>query len=186
MPSDPINPRVCAVLALDYTTKIVERFAAARTEVAGRAAAFVKAARAAGALIVYVIPGRFRADGQPDLVMGPLHGAFDQKEGDALLYKSKMGAFSTTNLDVLLREAGRSTLIIGGIATSGTVLSTTRWAFDCGYKNLVIDDICHDPDPRVHEALTQPVHPDSYLGLWRIAEVTSSADVIRRFGQAGT
>jgi nicotinamidase-related amidase len=177
MAANAIDPKTCAVLALDYTTKVIERVPAERLEVAKRAATFIEAARAAGAMIVYVIPGGFGGDGQPKLSMGPLHEMFEHA-GDALIHKSKMGAFSTTNLDVMLREAGRTTLIIGGIATSGTVLSTTRWAFDCGYKIIVADDLCHDIDPRVHEALTQKVHPDSYLGLWRIAEVTQSADVL--------
>jgi nicotinamidase-related amidase len=180
MVPDAINPKTCAVLALDYTTKVIERVPAERLEVAKRAAAFIKAARTAGALIVYVIPGGFGGDGQPKLSMGPLHEVFERADGDAVIHKSKMGAFSTTNLDVILREAGRTTLIIGGIATSGTVLSTTRWAFDCGYKIVVAQDLCHDIDPRVHEALTKKVHPDSYLGLWRIAEVTTSADIIGR------
>jgi nicotinamidase-related amidase len=180
MVPEPINPRTCAVLALDYTTKVIERVPDARLDVATKAAAFVKAARADGALVVYVIPGRVGIDGQPALSLGPLHSVFERGENDALLYKSKMGAFSTTNLVVMLRESGRTTLLICGIATSGTVLSTTRWAFDCGYKVCVIEDLCHDIDPRVHELLTKPVHPDSYVGLWRIAEVVTSAEALAR------
>jgi nicotinamidase-related amidase len=179
MPSERIDPAGCAVLALDYTTQIVARFPE-RLEVARKAASFVTAARNTGAQIVQVIPGRPSAGGPANILMGPVHEAFDTQDGDALLFKTKMGAFSTTNLDVMLREAGRTTLLIGGIATSGTVLSTTRWAFDCGYKIFVIEDICHDPDPRVHELLTRPVHKDSYVGLWRLAEIMTADDMLGR------
>src|SRR4051812_12923676 len=111
----PINPKSCAVLALDYTTKVVERVAEARLAVATKAATFVKDARASGASIVYVIPGRVGIDGQPVLSLGPLHEVFGRGENDALLYKSKMGAFSTTSLDVMLRDGGRTTLLVCGI-----------------------------------------------------------------------
>lgn len=40
------------------------------------------------------------------------------------------------------------------MATSGTVLSTTRWAVDTGYQVTVCADACADPDPGAHAALT--------------------------------
>ena len=46
--------------------------------------------------------------------------------GKPVLGKKSLSAFATTNLDEMLREAGIGQLIIAGVATSGTVLSTTR------------------------------------------------------------
>ena len=53
--------------------------------------------------------------------------------GKPVLGKKSLSAFATTNLDEMLRQAGIGQLIIAGVATSGTVLSTTRWAVDTGY-----------------------------------------------------
>ena len=46
--------------------------------------------------------------------------------GKPVLGKKSLSAFATTNLDEMLRVAGIGQLIIAGVATSGTVLSTTR------------------------------------------------------------
>jgi nicotinamidase-related amidase len=49
---------------------------------------------------------------------------------------------------------GVDTVILMGVATSGCVLSTIRWAFDINYKPYVLADACSDPDPEVHPLLT--------------------------------
>ena len=67
--------------------------------------------------------------------------------GKPVLGKKSLSAFATTNLDEMLREAGIGQLIIAGVATSGTVLSTTRWAVDTGYRVTVCADACADPEP---------------------------------------
>jgi len=59
----------------------------------------------------------------------------------------------------MLREMGVDTLILMGVATSGCVLSTIRWAVDINYKPVVVGDACSDPDPEVHRVLTEKVYP---------------------------
>ncbi len=54
-----------------------------------------------------------------------------------VITKTKPGPFSTTALDVTLRDLGKDTLIIMGVATSGCVLSSVRLATDIGYKSIV-------------------------------------------------
>jgi nicotinamidase-related amidase len=54
---------------------------------------------------------------------------------------------------------GVDTVILMGVATSGCVLSTIRWAFDINYKPYVLADACSDPDPEVHRVLTEKVYP---------------------------
>jgi nicotinamidase-related amidase len=104
--------------------------------------------------------------------------------GEPVLGKTSFSAFATTDLDERLRELGVGKLIIAGVATSGTVLSTTRWAVDIGYQVTVCADACADPDPGAHAALTdESVFPDSWLGLWRIARVLPAAQVAELTGQ---
>src|SRR5699024_11269819 len=77
--------------------------------------------------------------------------------------KTRVSAFSTTNLDSLLREQGIDTLVLAGILTFGVVLSTVRDAADRDYRLLVLGDVCADSDPTRHEQLLRsiiPLHAD--------------------------
>jgi nicotinamidase-related amidase len=153
-----------AFLALDFAAYIVENFSH-DDGVASRAAAALAAARRAGLPVIHVVP---------DGMQGQIHPLMAPAADEPVLGKSSIGAFATTDLDSLLRQSGVGQLIVAGVATSGTVLSTTRWAVDIGYRVTVGADACADPDPRAHAALVdQSVFPQSWLGLWRIARVLS-------------
>jgi hypothetical protein len=78
--------------------------------------------------------------------------------------------FSTTDLDRQLRERDVSTLILAGLSTSGVVLSTVRDAADRDYELFVLADACADPQPGVHEFLTERIFP-------RQANVIAVADL---------
>jgi nicotinamidase-related amidase len=107
-----------------------------------------------------------------------IHPLLAPAPGEQVLGKTSMSAFATTDLDRVLREAGVGQLIVAGVATSGTVLSTTRWAADTGYQVTVCADACADPDPGAHAALLdEHVFPQSWLGLWRIARVLPAARI---------
>lgn len=173
-----IDAKRCALLVLDFTTGVVDNYATNGRAAAAKAAALCEAARKADVLNVFVVPAQIGADGKVQLRTGEPIETLTPQEGDRLLYKSRIGAFSTTGLEVLLRQAARDTLIVTGVATSGTVLSTTRQGFDLGYRMLVVEDACSDPDEAVHALLTTPVHKDSWVGLWRVAEIVSADQVI--------
>ena len=161
-----MNSDATAFLVLDYATYIVENFSH-DDQVAKRAATALAAARRAGLPVIYVVP-----DGMQDQI----HPLVAPAAGEPVLGKKSFSAFATTNLDETLRAAGIGHLIIAGVATSGTVLSTTRWAVDIGYRVTVCADACADPDPGAHAALTdENVFPASWLGLWRIARVLPAA-----------
>jgi nicotinamidase-related amidase len=157
-----------AFLALDFAAYIVENFSH-DDGVAKQAAAALGAARRAGLPVIHVVPNGLQEQIHP--LMAPV-------AGEPVLGKSSIGAFATTNLDERLRESGVGQLIVAGVATSGTVLSTTRWAVDTGYEVTVCADACADPDPRAHAALVdESVFPRSWLGLWRIARVLPMAQI---------
>lgn len=173
-----VDPHRCAVLLLDFTTGIVDTYATNGRTAAANAATLAAAVRGTGTQIVHVLPAHFGLDGAPVLRAGSLIDELSPQQGDKVIYKSRIGAFSTTALDVELRLANRDTLIIAGIATSGTVLSTSRQAYDLGYRVVVVEDACSDPEDTVHEILTQPVHKDSWIGLWRIADICKTDELI--------
>jgi nicotinamidase-related amidase len=89
---------------------------------------------------------------------------------DIVVRKTRVGAFSTTDLDARLREHDIDTVILAGISTSGVVLSTVRDASDRDYRVLVLADATADPDPEVHEFLIERIFP-------RQADVITVADL---------
>jgi nicotinamidase-related amidase len=157
-----------AFLALDFVTYIVENFSH-DAAVAERASGALASARAAGLPVIHVVPATMRDQ---------IHPALAPAGDEPVLEKTTIGAFATTNLHELLQASGVGRVIIAGVATSGTVLSTARWAFDVGYEVTICADACDDPDPQANAALLdESVFPKSWIGLWRIARVLHSAQI---------
>jgi nicotinamidase-related amidase len=102
-----------------------------------------------------------------------LHDAVAPEPGDLIVRKTRVGAFSTTDLHQQLRERGIDTLILAGISTSGVVLSTVRDAADRDYRLYVLEDATADTDAEVHDVLIRKVFP-------RQADVISTAELSAR------
>lgn len=88
-----------------------------------------------------------------------IHPALEPEKGDVIVTKRRVGAFSGSDLDVVLRAANIETLVLAGIATSGVVLSTVRLAADMDYRLIVLKDGCTDSDAEVHRVLMEKVFP---------------------------
>jgi len=78
---------------------------------------------------------------------------------EVIVTKRRVGAFATTDLESVLRAHEVTCLVLLGIATSGVVLSTVRWAADADYALIVLEDCCADADEEVHRVLMQKVFP---------------------------
>lgn len=81
------------------------------------------------------------------------------RDGELVVVKKRVSAFAGSDLEVLLRGLGADELVLGGIATSGVVLSTVRQAADLDFRLTVLADACGDADPEVHRVLTEKVFP---------------------------
>ncbi|WP_158853684.1 cysteine hydrolase family protein [Saccharothrix deserti] len=133
-------------------------------------------ARAAGALVVFV-HFALRANGA-DLPPGnalfrTFHEAGDTfHEGsagteialpvadeDVVVVKRRASAFAGTDLDLVLRAAGVSTLAIAGVATSAMVAATCYDAADRDYRVTVLRDGCADGDAAMHDFFMDTVFP---------------------------
>jgi nicotinamidase-related amidase len=99
-----------------------------------------------------------------------VHDRVAPEDGDIVVRKIRVGAFSTTDLDAQLRERGINTLILAGISTSGVVLSTVRDASDRDYRLIVLADATADREADVHAFLTERIFP-------RQADVITVADL---------
>lgn len=87
-----------------------------------------------------------------------------------MVRKTRVGAFSTTDLEQQLRARGVSTLVLAGLSTSGVVLSTVREAMDRDYQLVVLSDGCADRDLDTHSFLTTKLFPGR-------AQVITTADL---------
>ena len=115
-----------------------------------------------------------KASGQP-AVSDPvqiIHEAVRPVEGEVVAGKHRVNAMFCTDLEMSLRANNIETLVMLGYATSGVVLSTTRYAADADFRLIIVEDCCSDQDPEVHDFLTQRIFP-------RQADVVMAADVIQ-------
>ncbi|MBM2614116.1 cysteine hydrolase [Actinoplanes sp. LDG1-06] len=159
-----------ALLVMDVQEAVVARYP--DPEYLPRLAEAIAAARAGGVPVVYVTVG-FR-DGAPEVsgdnrMFGrlrgmparpnPIHPDVAPLDGDVVVVKRRVSAFTGSDLEVVLRAQGVRELVLTGIATSGVVLSTLREAADRDFVVTVLADGCLDNDPEVHRVLTEKVFP---------------------------
>ena len=100
-----------------------------------------------------------------------IHATVKPAEGEPVIGKHRVNAFYGTDLQVLLGAHDIHTLILLGFATSGVVLSTTRYASDADYRVIVVEDCCADRSAEVHDFLCQKIFPFQ-------ADVVQSAELI--------
>ncbi|HEX3802999.1 MAG TPA: cysteine hydrolase [Solirubrobacteraceae bacterium] len=86
-----------------------------------------------------------------------IHDSIAPEEGDIVVRKMRVGAFSTTDLHEQLQARGIDTLVLAGISTGGVVHSTVLDAFDKDYRVIVLADAVADPDPEAHKFLLEHV-----------------------------
>ncbi len=193
-PEFTVNPAKTAVLIMDYENDILGMIPEdARTALVERAKTVLREARKAKLTIIYVTV-RFR-QGYPEinlqnklfsslkesgrLLEGTVGAEIDSRitpqPGDIVITKRRVGAFSTTDLETILRSNNISKLVLFGISTSGVVLSTVRWAADMDYSLVVISDLCSDRDSEVNQVLLDKVFP------WQ-ATVVNSKEFLKTIG----
>ena len=78
-------------------------------------------------------------------------------EGEVIVTKKRVSAFTGSDLEVVLRAGRIQHLILTGISTSGVVLSTVREAADKDYALTVLSDACADLDEEIHRVLTTKI-----------------------------
>jgi nicotinamidase-related amidase len=152
-----------ALLVMDFQVPIVERFAIGREALLAATAAAIDAARRSRMRVIYVVVG-FRP-GLPEIsprnmsfsrlkasggLATDIHPKVAPAADEVIVTKHRVGAFAGTDLDMILRSHDIDTLVLGGIATSGVVLSTLRHAADADYRIFVLRDCCSDLDADVH------------------------------------
>lgn len=166
-----------ALLVMDVQTEIVGRYGEEAQTLLLRINEATTAARSHGIPVIYVRIA-FR-DGAPEVSarnssfaeaaktgtrseLSPgtqIHPDIAPRENDIVVTKRRVSAFAGSDLDVVLRSLGVTSLVLMGIATRGVVLSTVRQAADLDFKLTVLRDGCVDLDPEVHQMLLDKIFP---------------------------
>lgn len=173
--TDTIDTAKAALLLMDFQNGIVPMIGEQGDPLLERARATVAEIRERGGQIAHVRVGFTEVDppaggmGQrlgdrlaemhADAPATQIDARIAPQEGDIVVRKTRVGPFGTTSLDEQLRARGVDTLLMGGIATSGCVLSAVRDGYDRDYRIVVVSDLCADRDPEVHDFLTQRIFP---------------------------
>lgn len=182
-----------ALLVMDFQTIILNNFLP--QEIAGKVirntASLIAAARAAAVPVIYISVGfrkgypevsknntifssikengMFKADNESTAI----HPEVAPAENEAVIVKRRVGAFSFTELEMILRAQGIETLILTGVTTSGVVLSTVGQAFDLDYRLVVAGDCCADPDHDTNLFLLDKILPQHAI-VTRSTEISEA------------
>lgn len=173
-----IDPKSTAVLALHFIRDAIEAdrplgaaFNAKVVEdnVLGHTATVLRAARAAGVLVVYarVVFPRDYVGVKPStplyrmvMDMGILQeggdgieivGELKPEPGDVVIDHSGTNAFNGGELHDLLRSRGVDTVVLAGVTTNVIVEGTARAAENLGLSTFVLSDCC-SADQAAHDA----------------------------------
>src|SRR5699024_11788559 len=84
-----------------------------------------------------------------------IHETLGRRQGEPIVTNRRISAFTGSDLDVLLRGYGASSLIVAGGATSGVVLSPVRQAADLDFELTVLSGACTDRDGMFHRFLRE-------------------------------
>jgi len=167
-----LNRSKTAVIIMDYQMRQLSTFPAEfQKEIIRRANRVLDNVRSERILLIHVEV--VRGERTPET---EIHRDIRPKLGETLLIKSRVGPFSTTKLDEILKKQGIDTLVLLGIRTSGCVLTTVRWAYDVDYKLIVLSDCCADAENDVHRILMEKVFP-------RQATVVTSEQFLKALGK---
>src|SRR5579871_4270415 len=166
MPADLPDLSHAALLSMDLQSSIVSIYTRGHDDFLPRVAGVQNWARARGIPVIHVQVG-FRP-GLPEIASrnqlfaaiktnpqwqqifqgpsGAIHPAVAPQGDEIVVTKHRIGAFTGTDLDMILRANEIDTLILMGIATSGVVLATLLHASDADFKLMVVKDCCADQD----------------------------------------
>ncbi|MGR7435069.1 cysteine hydrolase family protein [Klebsiella aerogenes] len=178
-----------ALLVMDFQKSILNNYIPHEhlTPIIQRTASLISSARTAGVKVIYICVG-FRK-GYPEVGKNSLfksikyggqflidssdsaiHDELAPEEDEPVVIKCRVGAFSFTELELILRSYNIDTLILTGITTSGVILSTARQAFDLDYRLIIAKDCCADTDVDINNYLLDKI-------LSQHADVVHASDI---------
>ncbi|MGH3386237.1 MAG: cysteine hydrolase family protein [Nocardioidaceae bacterium] len=170
-----------ALIVIDVQESFRQRpswSAASTPDIVDRVASLVEHARSRADLVIWVLHSEPGTDTVFDTARGyvRLMEGLEPAEGEAVVTKTSINAFTTTNLQQLLTQRHITELTICGIQTEQCCETTTRVAADLGYDvTFVIDATATFPIAHRGAPVDRP-----YAEVLADPMTLSTADVIER------
>jgi len=95
----------------------------------------------------------------------------DRQPGDHAVTKRTWGAFTNTDLEHYLKEAGATEVVIAGVATDIGVESTARHAYELGFNVALAIDAMTDLSAEAHDRSVRLIFP-------RLGETGASQQIV--------
>jgi len=95
----------------------------------------------------------------------------DRQPGDHAVTKRTWGAFTNTDLEHYLKEAGATQVVIAGVATGIGVESTARHAYELGFNVALAIDAMTDLSAEAHDRSVRLIFP-------RLGETGASQQIV--------
>lgn len=106
-----------------------------------------------------------------------MRSEFVPQLGEAIVDKPGSSAFTTGNLDVLLRNAGMKTIVFCGVVTNACILLSAVTAWDLGYAVRIVEDACAADSQEIHDASLS-------VTRWLGCVITQTSNVIAELSPA--
>ena len=180
MPLTTLDP-VAALIVIDLQKGIVASpLAHPSSDILSRAAQLADAFRDRGLPVVLVnVTGgpQGRTDAGPRIFKfsddwSELVPELNQRPGDYLVSKQRVGAFLGTSLQEYLSRNNVTQVFFAGVATSGGVEATARDARDRGYNVVFAIDAMTDRDADTHRHCVEKIFP-------RIGETETTENILK-------
>jgi len=150
MPDYPIRRGQCALLIYDMTRELVDRASPGYCSWAAEGMAafqrFIQTCHEAGVPVFYALPqmrvDETGADRPGEAICGPIRPGPE----DTVIVRKKSGALADSPLENLLRERGRTTLLISGMAVDRGCNTAARDAHNLGLKPVMVRELCFTRD----------------------------------------
>ncbi len=171
-----VSPVDCALLVIDMQNEFVKPhwtpfWVPAATCVAPRIATLVEHCRNVGIPVIFTafaethrfldrpasgsyMPNRYPEAGEHDSFFRNVEmwHELTPRSDELVIYKPSYGAFYDTPLETILRNLGKTTVIISGTLTNFCCGMTARQAYERGFKVVFGSDVTAADDPALHEA----------------------------------
>jgi nicotinamidase-related amidase len=111
------------------------------------------------------------------------HGIVDELAplaSEVVIDKPGFGAFYATDLELVLRAWGITTLTLAGVTTDVCVHSTLREAVDRGFECQTVGDACAAVDSAVHRAMLTCISGEGGI----LGRVVSTAEIVAAWAGA--
>ncbi len=185
-----------ALIVIDVQESFRQRpswAAMSNTAIATQVGRLVDAARAAGDLVVWVLhaePGTGNPFDPAGGHVRPIAG-LDPRDGEPVVTKTSVNAFTTTNLQQTLTTAGVRDIVVCGIRTEQCCETTARVGSDLGFGvTFVTDATTTSPIPApgapADQTVEQLLADPGALGAAEIIERTERVLAAREFATIAT